>query len=174
MNLAAQAVGLAAFALGIFSLQCRKVRTLLLFQMAGNIAFIVHYLMLGGYSACVGQAILTANILMIVWSEAHENRARALRWVFTALSLLSCALVWQDMFSILPGLAAAVTILTNWTGSDKKIRLGKLCLSCPIWIVYDIHVGSWSGILCEMSAMLSALLAVLRFWHAARAEKAER
>ena len=162
-HIAAQAVGLLATALGVVSLQCKHPRSLLLCQMSGNVAFVIHYLMLGAYTACVGQVILIFNILMICGKSDAKARWKGWKWVFSILSLVTCIATWQDRFSILPCAASLVTILTNWSFHGMTIRLGKLCLSCPGWIIYDIHVGSYSGILCELIAMGSALLAILRY-----------
>lgn len=65
-------------------------------------------------------------------------------------------------YAVLPCGASLVTVFTNWSFDSRKIRLGKLLLSCPAWVLYDLHVGSFSGILCELTVMGSALLAVLR------------
>lgn len=158
----AQLAGLLATALGIVSLQFQDVRTLLFVQMCGNFTFVLHYFMLGAYTACIGQIILSANVLVLCGRDGHTARRGGWKWLFSLLSLAACAISWQDIFSLLPCAASLVTILTNWSFDGRKIRLGKLLLSCPGWVVYDIHVGSWSGILCELVAMGSALLAVVR------------
>lgn len=163
MNLTAQAVGLLATALGVISLQCKTPRSLLLCQMSGNVAFVVHYLMLEAYTACIGQVILIFNILVICGRNSAALRWKGWRWIFSLLTIAACAVTWQDGFSLLPCGAALVTILTNWTFEPRTIRLGKLVLSCPAWVVYDLYVGSWSGILCELIAMASALLAMVRY-----------
>ena len=65
-NLAAQLVGLAATVLGICSLHFKTPRGLVLCQTAGNLAFTVHYLMLGAYSASVGQILTILNAFVIL------------------------------------------------------------------------------------------------------------
>ena len=163
MDLTAQIFGLLATLLSVLSFQCRSTRALLLCQMSGNVAFVVHYLMLGSYSASLGQIVLILNILALTGHEKARRRRRKWRWIFAVLSLGLSIATWQDGFSILPCAAVLVTIFTNWTFDGTAIRLGKLCLSCPAWVVYDIHVGSWSGLLCEGIAMGSALTALIRF-----------
>ena len=163
MDLTAQIFGLLATLLSVLSFQCRSTRALLLCQMSGNAAFVVHYLMLGSYSASLGQVILILNILALTGPKEIRRRRRLWKWLFAVLSLTLSAAAWQDVFSVLPCAAVWVTIFTNWTFDGTAIRLGKLCLSCPAWVVYDIHVGSWSGLLCEGIAMGSALTALIRF-----------
>lgn len=159
---AAQGVGFIAMALGIVSYQCKSTRLLILCQMSGNVAFAVHYLMLGAYAACIGQLILSLSNLLLCMKRPW-TRWRGWKWIFSALSLAACFATWKDGFSIIPCAASVISILTNWSFNGKVIRLGKLLLSCPGWIVYDLHVRSYSGILCELIAMGSALVSICRY-----------
>lgn len=159
--LLAQAVGLLAIALGTLSFQCRRTGTLLLCQTLGNVAFVVHYGMLGAYSACLGQMVLIVSNLFLCGEKT--SRCAVLKWGCAAAALGASFTAWKDGFSVLPGAAAVVTVLTNWTFRGEVIRLGKLLVSCPLWVVYDVHVGSWSGILCELIAMGSATVSIRRY-----------
>ena len=162
-NPAAQLVGLLATILGVSSLHFKTPRGLLLCQTAGNIAFVIHYLMLGAYSASIGQLLTILNSLAVIWVDAAGTRRRGWQWIFSALSLAAGAAVWKDGFSVLPCLGTVVMILASWTFNNQIIRLSRLCIASPGWILYDIHVKSWAGILCETIVMISSLLAFVRF-----------
>ena len=159
--LMAQAVGLLAIVLGTLSFQCKRTGALLLCQTLGNAAFVVHYWMLNAYSACLGQVVLIINNLLLY--GGWTSKVSALKWICAAAAMGVSLTTWKDGFSFLPGAAAVVTVLTNWTFRGGTIRLGKLLVSCPIWVVYDLHVRSWSGILCELIAMASAAISVHRY-----------
>jgi len=162
-NLAAQLVGLVATVLGICSLHFKTPHGLILCQTAGNLAFTVHYLMLGAYSASVGQILTILNAFVILWAKATGSQRKGWKWGFTILSLIACLASWKDNFSIFPCIGTVVIVLANWTFDSQIIRFNKLCITCPGWVIYDIHVGSWSGILCECIAMVSAFTAILRY-----------
>ena len=102
----AQIFGLLATLLSILSFQCRSTRTLLLCQMLGNTAFVVHYLLLRSYGACVGQIVLIFNILALTGPDNVRVRRQHWKWGFAAVSLLLSAAAWQDGFSVLPCVAA--------------------------------------------------------------------
>ena len=169
--LMAQAAGLLAIVLGTLSFQCRRTGTLLLCQTLGNVAFVAHYWMLNAYSACLGQVVLIVNNLLLY--GGRTSRVSTLKWLCAAAAMGVSLTAWKDGFSLLPGAAAAVTVLTNWTVQGKTIRLGKLLVSCPMWVVYDLHVRSWSGILCELIAMASALLSIRCYGWQAEGPKEE-
>lgn len=55
--------------------------------------------------------------------------------------------------------------------SGSVIHLGKRCLSCRVWVVYDLHVGFWAGILCELIAMELALISLIRYGRQPKRER---
>ena len=98
--LLAQAVGLLAIALGTLSFQCRRTGTLLLCQTLGNVAFVVHYGMLGAYSACLGQMVLIVSNLFLCGEKT--SRCAVLKWGCAATALGASFTAWKDGFSVLP------------------------------------------------------------------------
>lgn len=160
---AAQLVGLLATALGILSMQCKSTRALLRYQMSGNLLFVLHYWMLGAYTACVGQAILALNFWMLCRGHSPKARWKGWKWFFSILAFASGICTWQDGFSILPCAVSLASVLAAWSMDGTVIRRCKVWFCHPGWILYDLHAGSYSGILCEMIAMGSALLALFRY-----------
>lgn len=51
----------------------------------------------------------------------------------------------------------------GYTYSARKIRLVGMCINSPLWIIYDIIVGSWAGILDEIVSEASMLLSIVRY-----------
>lgn len=50
-----------------------------------------------------------------------------------------------------------------YTFSARKIRLTGMLINSPLWILYDIAVGSYAGILDEMVSEASMLISIIRF-----------
>ena len=51
----------------------------------------------------------------------------------------------------------------GYTYSARKIRVIGLCVNSPLWIIYDIVVGSWAGILDEIVSIISMVLSIVRY-----------
>lgn len=51
----------------------------------------------------------------------------------------------------------------GYTFSARKIRLTGMLINSPLWILYDIAVGSYAGILDEMVSEASMLISIIRF-----------
>ena len=65
--------------------------------------------------------------------------------------------------SVLPVIANIAATIGGYTYSARKIRVVGLCVNSPLWIVYDIVVGSWAGILDEVVSMASMILSIVRY-----------
>lgn len=158
-----QVIGFIAMALCIGCFQFKNSRTLVLCQMAGNIIYVIHYLMLGAYSGCASLLLTAVNNAVLSGKNNRWARWVGWKWVFSTLFVVSCIATWQNLFSLIPCAASIVSILTNWSGNGKKIRFGKLFLIGPGWIIYNIYVRSYSGILCELIGMGSAWISIRRY-----------
>ena len=71
-------------------------------------------------------------------------------------------LTWQNLFSLIPCVAAITATLANWSRNGKVIRMSRLIFVAPLWTVYDIYTRSLSGILCEVLGVTSILISIRR------------
>ena len=164
----AQGIGFVAMALCIGSYQMKTGRGLILCKMAGDIVYIVHFLMLGAYSGCVTLAVSSLNALVYSQQEKHAWAGwKGWRWFFCLLLIAACTLTWQPTFPLFPNLCSVVSITSviwvTWSGSGNMIRYGKLFVAGPTWILYALAARSWSGVLCELFGMCSAMVAIFRY-----------
>lgn len=64
-------------------------------------------------------------------------------------------------------LCTLVSILTNiwvtWSGKGSVIRLGRLLVAGPAWIIYTVSAGSIPGTLAELVGMASAAVGLWRY-----------
>lgn len=51
----------------------------------------------------------------------------------------------------------------RWIYNARKIRIVGMLINSPLWIIYDIAVGSWAGILDEIVSEASMLISILRY-----------
>ena len=163
-----QMVGFLGMALCIGSYQIKSGRGLILCKTAGDLVYVIHYLMLGAYSGCV--TLFVGAVSQLACSCRGRYRWaewKGWKWLFSGLLLAACAVVWRNDFRPVPSLCAAISmtsvILATWSGDPKVIRYGKLFVAGPAWLLYSVIVGSWSGILCELIGMASAAIAVFRY-----------
>ena len=70
---------------------------------------------------------------------------------------------WDGWPSILPVAANIASTLGGYTHNPRKIRIAGMFINSPLWIVYDIIVGSWAGILDEVISEVSMVISIIRY-----------
>lgn len=173
-----QVIGFVAMAFCIGSYQVKSGRGLMLCKTVGDLLYVVHYLLLGSYSGCATLAVSAVN--QIVYSF-HGRRKwadwKGWRWLFSGLMIAACLLVWQGSFRIsnVCAMASMLSVtLTVWSNNAMVMRVTKLFLAGPLWVVYTVAAGSVSNLLCEVIGMASAAVGICRYRRDAKAERQEK
>ena len=93
-----QIIGFVAMAFCIGSYQVKSGRGLILCKTAGDLLYVVHYLLLGSYSGCVTLGVSAVN--QIVYSFRGRQKWadwKGWRWLFSGLMVAACLLVWRSL-----------------------------------------------------------------------------
>ena len=161
-----QAIGFVAAGLEIGSFQCKSSRKLIFVQLCANIAFLIHMLMLGGYSGCIN-LLISCLRNFVLSSNGAWARWKGWLWMLVGANLLGTALTWDGLASILPCIGVMAVTVSCWTRNGKKIRIASSCISSPSWLIYDIYTGSYYGIITEVFVLCSVGISVFRYgWKA--------
>lgn len=161
-QLLVQGVGLAGTAVFFASYQCRKNRTLFQVQFLSYLLYTIHLILLG---AVTGGISYLVNMLrsLCLGSKNHFLRSKTMCILICLLQLAVLAFTWSGWISILPVAANIASTIGGYTHNAKKIRIAGMFINSPLWILYDILVGSWAGILDEAISELSMIISVVRF-----------
>ena len=167
-----QIIGFAATAVNTLAFQAKKARNMLLLQALAGVIFGIHYCLLGGYTGGAMQFIFAANILVMNAGKKKENSShvalswakwKGWKWIFCLIIIALSLYSWEGMRSILPCVCSIVTTLTNCSGNGKVIRLLRLFVLSPAWIINDILIFSISGIVLEAITIVSIIIFIIRF-----------
>ena len=161
--IAVQLIGFVGMAFCIGCFQIKSSRWMILCQMAGNLLFVVQFLMLGAYSGCATLAFGAASSLLIGLEGHAWAEWKGWRWVFALLTVAACLLTWSKPYDFFVLVGQVAFILTTWTKNGRVIRLGKLTLVGPPWIVYNLLVHSYGGVISETFGIISTLISNWRF-----------
>ncbi len=167
-NIIAQAIGFAAVALFILSYQVKSNRTLFLFQVAGSALFCLQFFLLGAASGCFSLAVnILRGTLLMKYNDWPWVRLKGLAFALCGVYGAILLLTWAGPVSLLAFAASAVSTLGYWRNNARTIRLSNLLCASPCWLVYDVLVRSWGGVLNETVTITSILVSLFRFGWAA-------
>lgn len=163
-NPAAQAIGLLALILSLVSFQMKKRRTILLFQMLASLACAVSLIMLGGITGGILDVVAFSRTLVFSLSDKY-------RWAGSKICLgsyfaliIAVGIVSWDTGSIASLFAILGTLLSTlalYMKNERTLRIISLFVG-PMWIIYNLIYSSAFGILNELIAMTSIVIALIR------------
>ena len=163
-QIVAQAIGFVGAGLLIWSFQCRKPDKLLVYQLASNLVYTLHFCLLGGFSGGISQCITGFKNVVVLSKDKHKW-AKWKGWIVLIILayVVSAAVTWQDRFSILPCIAMIAVTFSTYAKNGKVIRLANLFLICPCWLTYSIHVHSIPGTIAECITICSIIISFIRY-----------
>lgn len=83
--------------------------------------------------------------------------------ILCALQLAAMTITWCGWISILPVIANIASTVGGYTKNPQKVRIAGMFINSPLWIIYNIIVGSWAGILDEIVSEVSMAVSIIRF-----------
>ena len=158
--LISQIVGFVAFVISLIAYHRKKKEKIFKTMMLANLLDITHYLLLGAYSGCLTKVIALVRNEIIILKEKKEKLNNKI--VLTALFiiyLISGLITYENIYSVLPMLAAMTYLYFVWNGDELKVK--KIAFfGYFLWLIYNICVFSIAGIISNCVSIISTFIAV--------------
>lgn len=178
----AQILGFAGLGSNIASVQSKRRRFVLLFQVLANVFYGVQYIFLAAWPG-LAVSLISALECVIVYcyanrsqaksnakSEDHrgrssiDNQSAMPKW---ALALLMIAVTVAGFVSYTDGyilIPIIVTLIYFWSVWQPNLRVFRLIAAAiPVcWFIYNLHVGAYVPTATAVVEFISALAAIIR------------
>ena len=82
--------------------------------------------------------------------------------IICGLQLAALILTWNGWWSFLPIIANIAATIGGYTYDAKKIRFVGMFINSPLWIIYNVLVGSFAGIIDEVVTEASIIISIYR------------
>lgn len=167
----AQAVGIAAMAIIIYSFQQKTHKKVVTFQLFGCMLFAANFFMLGALVGAFMNVISVFRALVYSNKEKFHGDHKGWMALFMALYVLFYVLTFavfgtefnlrNALLELLPVIAMVVTTVGFSSNSAKLVRIFGL-VNSPCWLVYNIANFALGGILCEVFSLCSIFIGMFR------------
>lgn len=157
-----QIIGFSGTLFYFLSFQCRTNKNLFRVQFVSYLLYTVYLLLLGAYTGAFSY-ILNLVRSLFLGSENDKLHGKGACAVLCMLQVCVAVFTWAGWISLLPVIANIATTIGGYTHSAKKVRLAGMFINSPLWIIYDIIVGSWAGILDEVVSEASMIISIIRY-----------
>ncbi len=157
-----QAIGLVGTLLFFVSFQYRDNKKLFRVQFLSYLFYTVHLLLLGAFTGGLSYIINTFRSLCL-GSNWKFAQSKTMCWIICGMQFAALIITWNGWLSVLPVTANIAATIGGYTHNPRKIRIAGMFINSPLWIIYDIIVGSWAGILDEVVSEASMIISIIRY-----------
>ncbi len=157
-----QIIGFIGAILFFVSFQCRNNKTLFRFQFLSYLLYTIHLLLLGATTGGVSY-IINAIRAFCLSSSWNFGRSKKMCIIICFMQVAALMLTWVGWISILPVAANVAFTIGAYTYNARTIRLVTMLINSPLWIIYNIIVGTWVGIIDEAVSEISIGISIARY-----------
>ena len=161
-NVVVQAIGLIGTALFFVSYQYKSNKNLFRVQFLSYLFYTTHLILLGAVTGGISY-IINGFRSFCLGSKNEFLHSRKMCAIICVLQLMTFIMTWSGWLSLLPIAANIASTLGGYTHNARKIRIAGMFVNSPLWIIYDVIVGSWAGILDELVSEGSMILSIVRY-----------
>lgn len=162
MPIVAQLFGIGAMASLFLLYQQKSRRRMLAAKLSADVFWVAHYLCLGGIAGAIPNGIG-------IFRELVFLKRKHARWASLALWPILFILVnwglgiasFDTPFDVLPIAASTFVTISLWIDNPRLTKLISIPISAA-FLVYDMHVDSYVGVLNELIAIGSIILSFIR------------
>ena len=157
-----QAMGFSGTVLFFLSYQFKSNKKLFRIQFLSYLCYTVHLLLLGALTGGISYTINTVRSFCL-GSEKEFLKGKKMCGIICILQVAALYFTWSGWLSVLPVAANIASTIGGYTYNARKIRVVGMVINSPLWIVYNIAVGSWAGILDEIVTEASMIISIFRY-----------
>ena len=157
-----QVFGIGAM-LSLFMIYQQKDRKkLLLCKLSADLCWVVHYLCLSAFGGVVPNLVGIGRELVFVNREAKKWANHPL-WplLFIAVNLTLGLLTMDSHIDLLPVTASVFVTVSLWLKNPTLTKIISIPVSLA-FLIYDIFVGSYIGVVNESIAICSIIISFIR------------
>ena len=162
MKTAGYIVGVIAVITFFISYQFSNKKKLLYVQTAGTALNCLHYFLLGAAS---GFAMNIVGIIRNILFYYFEKKGISVKWLPYALAVamgVTSLFFWDGWYSCL--IVVGLMLNTIFMGVFNSQNLRKsILLTCSMIALYNIIVGSYTGVITESISIISAIIGIIRY-----------
>lgn len=155
----AQVIGGIALVILIISFQKNSKVNLLKYQMVSSLLYSIQYAFLDALPGCfMNLACMFRNFIFKKYQKVPLYWLLIVVFVMIILSLMT----FNGLISLLPMCAVIMYSIAVWYGKLKSIRVVEV-FSCLLYIIYNIYVGAYTGLIATIIEMLGAMFAIYKY-----------
>ena len=171
IEIAGQAVSIAAMACNILSYQQKKQSHLIVCQLLGGALFAISYFLLGATIGGLLNILATTRAVLFLFEKKTHASHPAWLCAFIACYVTFYVLTFtvfgaepspiRFAIELLPVIGMTAISVAFMLGNSRTTRRLSL-ISSPAWLIYNIYCTSVGAIICEVISLISIIIGMYR------------
>lgn len=168
-----QCASVIGMVLTVASFQMKTRKQIIILQTIGSTFFLVSYFLLGSWTGVYMNVVyLARNVVFYFRKDREWAKKKVWLYIFLAGSVMAGILGYGTMIDLLPIFGAVFATTAMYMQRENMLRLLNLAAS-PCWLIYNIHLPSSGGIICETFNIVSIIVGLIRYRKEGLTEKLE-
>ena len=142
--------------------QQKDAKRLILFKLASDVIWALHYFFLSAYTAMAISIIATVREITFAKKNKSKAVSGALLVFFIICSIVSAYYTWAGYQSLLPAIASIISVISFWRKSPRLSRTLALPVSLCM-MSYDVFSCSYLGFVNELFTICSTIIGIIRY-----------
>jgi len=155
MFILAQIIGLFSFLIALVAYHQKTKKKILSTMIISNTLNFIHYFLLDAISGGITKIVAVIRDILII----NKKNSKSIFYIFVIIYLILGISLYDNLLSIIPILASFITTIAAFFGSPYIIKIVAL-LTFTLWLIYNIFVLSFAGILSNIVAIISTIFAI--------------
>ncbi len=158
----AQVFGLFGSLSMIISMWQKTRKKMLWFLTFDNVFYTIHYMLLGAYAGAVNNVVGLFRTFTFGKKNTTEfYKKNYILYIVIALYAIFGVVTYDGISSLFPAIAAIIYCVVIWLDNPKNIRMGTAFMLL-LWLLYNIGVKSYVGIITEGCLLISTVIAIVK------------
>ena len=158
MKFIPQIFGILAMVFLFLIYQQKKRKNMLIFKLSADVCWVIHYLCLGGIAGMIPNAVGIFREIIFLYRN-KKKWASIILWpiIFILINWLLGFRTFHSWYNLLPITASTFVTISLWIDNPRLTKIITIPI-CTAFLIYDIFVGSYIGIINESISILSIIL----------------
>lgn len=157
----AQILGFVPLILAYFVFFFNDRRKMLITKTVTDILWTVHLIMMGAVSGAIINGICIVRGIAFLNKEKVKKAGIIVPILFSAVMLISSALSWNGIISLLPAIGSTLGVIGYWCNKPENMRR-VIFPGLVLWLIYCISVGSVPSTINNAISIISIIITEIR------------
>ena len=157
----AQILGFVPLILSYFVFFFNDRRKMIITKTVSDILWTIHMIMMGAVSGAIVNGICIIRGIVFLNKEKVKKAGIIVPILFSTVMLISSALSWDGIISILPAIGSTLGVIGYWCNKPENMRR-VIFPGLVLWTIYTISVFSVSGIINNAISIISIIMTEIR------------